>query len=75
MFPDIEKDNITKTLKTLNACDNLPSENNIDKLLSKRVVPGKPLNDPSVYIDSNNIYKNIIQDVENILTHIVIEEE
>lgn len=70
-----ELDNITQTFETLNACDTPPNENSIDKLLSDITNPEKPLNDPSIDIYTSTICKDVVQDIENILTKNLIEEK
>lgn len=66
---------LLKRLKTLNACDNPPSKNNIDKLQNDKTLSEKTLNDPSIDIDPSIICKDFVQYVENILNETMIEEE
>lgn len=52
---------VNKTLETMNACDNPPSENNIDKILSEKFGQEKPIVEklvdvPILYIDIKNIF-------------------
>lgn len=50
-----DSENINKTLKTMNACDNPPSENSIYKILIEKYVLEKLVDNPIVDINIENI--------------------
>lgn len=59
-------DNITQTLETMNTRDNPPSENNINKTLSEKLVLEKPIDNPTMNIDIKNILiENVSEDNES----------
>lgn len=48
-----EPDNINQTIETLNACDDPPSENIIDKILSNKTSSSKPLHETTIENEPN----------------------
>ncbi|KAL5081081.1 hypothetical protein RYX36_009502 [Vicia faba] len=63
-----------KTIETLNTCDNTPSDNNFDKLFSEDTIPTKLLNETIAEVDPNVICKNVVCDIKNNMSEVVIEE-